>query len=172
MQEETTQKLAVVDGKVHHEIEKIEQQERVLGINHISPFRTNDRTVLRHKLKGMTLNRLVTMAKRTGAKIAADEEQLRKNIEEAFNSYIASQQKVVASSETKNIAGFDNGPNNVKNPFGTETEEELVEKLRMMTLSDTQTFATKLGFRAIFDQKRMANAIKEAFRRFKNSGKV
>jgi hypothetical protein len=144
--------LQYTDGKERDEIDQIEAREKLMGVDKISPFGTNNKKVLKRKLKTMDMAKIHRLAERTATRIYADKEEQDLAIIKAFDEWRVSNWDNTGSKTQEVIK-----------VLAHDTLEEFEKKMRSKTLSELQEDAMKLGFTPSFDRTRLMAALKQEY---------
>ena len=152
--------LEYADGKERDEIDLAEEQEKIYGVNTVSPFKTADVRVFKRKLETMSRDTMAALANRVAARTYSSEEDQKEELLKAFHSWSSTNGFIQTSSNQKPEKGalaeaFENA----------KSASSLREKLNTKSLSDLQSTAARLGFNPSFDRERTIGAIVLEFRR-------
>jgi len=166
------------DGKIHTKIEKIQEFEKIYGINRLSPFGTNSREVFLHILKGMELENMNRMASKVGAPMIADKREQTAYLLEAFNAYskenppvhnkmeptkIKIDHRKRSSKEMLKDLDYARNKSVFEKDFPEHSPEEFRNILKSYTLADLQNLAAKVGFNPIFERVRIVDLLAKEF---------
>ena len=145
--------LEYADGKERDEVDFTEEQEKIYGVDTVSPFKTADVRVFKRKLETMSRDKMTVLADRVAARTYSSEADQKEELLRAFHSFIQT------SSNQKPEKGA------LAEAFeGAKSSSTLREKLKTKTLSDLQSTAARLGFNPGFDRDRIINLIVSEFR--------
>tara|TARA_X000001382_G_scaffold102974_2_gene77818 strand:+ start:1361 stop:1963 length:603 start_codon:yes stop_codon:yes gene_type:complete len=152
--------LEYSDGKERDEVDLAEEQEKIYGVDTVSPFKTADVRVFRRKLETMSRDAMTTIANRVAARIYSSEEDQKEELLKAFNSWVSAngfiQTDVTQKSEKGALSeAFENA----------DSLSSLTEKLKEKTLSDLQSTAARLGFNPSFERDRLIKVITQEYQR-------
>jgi len=151
--------LEYADGKERDEVDFAEEQEKIYGVDTVSPFKTADVRVFKRKLETMSRDKMVVLADRVAARIYSSEADQKEELLKAFHSWSSTNGFVQTSSAQKPEKGA------LAEAFeGAKSASSLHEKLKTKTLSDLQSTAARLGFNPSFDRDRIINLIVTEFR--------
>ena len=152
--------LEYADGKERDEVDFAEEQEKIYGIDTVSPFKTADVRVFRRKLETMSRDVMTALAHKIGARTYSSEADQKKELLKAFHSWSSTSGYV----QTGSAKELDKGA--LSDAFeGAESASVLRQKLKEKTLSDLQSTAARLGFNPSFDRDRIIQVIIDTFRR-------
>ena len=87
---EALENLQYADGKERDDIDRIEGQEKLLGVDKISPFGTNNPKVFKRKLQSLSAVEKAKLAERTATRIFADTELQEQALVKAFHEWRSS----------------------------------------------------------------------------------
>lgn len=150
--------LEYTDGKVRDDLDLIEEEERIYGINKVSPFKTADKRLFQKRLEVMTRGEKRELCVRVGCRVFSDPSSLDKELTTAFLEWTRDngtfQTKASLKKEKKEKSEVFAGMSGVK---------DLEDKLKSQTLSDLQATAARLGFNPSFDRERLIKAIKQEY---------
>lgn len=144
--------LQYTDGKERDEIDQIEAREKLMGVDKISPFGTNNKKVLKRKLENMSTAKIHRLAERTATRIYADKKEQDLAIIKSFDEWCVSNWDNTGSKTQEVIE-----------VLARDTLEEFEKKMRSKTLSELQEDAMKLGFTPSFDRTRLMAALKQEY---------
>ena len=123
--------LEYADGKQRDEIDLVEEQEKIYGVDVVSPFKTGDIRVFRRKLETMSRDRMTALANRVAARTYSSEEDQKEELIKAFyswastNSFIQTDATKKAEIATKKQALRDAPADSAIDAASTETELKL-----------------------------------------------
>ena len=144
--------LHYTDGKQRDDIDQIEAQEKLMGIDKISPFGTNDRKVLKRKLEKSSVAKLTAMAEKTATRMYADKEDQINALIKSFDEWRSSNWNN-SGSKTEEIT----------KALAYDTLNDFESEMKTKTLSELQEVAMKLGFTPSFDRVRLLSALKQEY---------
>lgn len=144
--------LQYTDGKERDEVDAIEAQEKLLGADKISPFKTNDIRVFKRKLSGMNMAAKANLATRVGTRVFADQEQQDEVLIKAFNEWRSTNWGSTGGRTQEKVE-----------VLAAESKEDFDLKLKGKTLSELQEMAMKLGFTPSFDRNRLISVLKQEY---------
>lgn len=151
--------LEYADGKERDEVDLAEEQEKIYGVDTVSPFKTADVRVFKRKLETMSRDRMAVLADRVAARIYSSEADQKEELLKAFRSWSSTNGFLQTSSAKKPEKGA------LSEAFeGAKSASSLTQKLKTKTLSDLQSTAARLGFNPSFDRDRIINLIVSEFR--------
>ena len=154
------QNLEYADGKQRDEVDLIEEEEKLYGIDTVSPFKTADIRVFRRRLETMSRDQMNVMAERTAARQYSSEEDQKNELLQSFSSWLQKNGSFQTSASKKAEKGA------LGAAFeGSKSIEDLEEKLKSKTLSDLQATAARLGFNPSFERDRIIDLIKKEYQR-------
>tara|TARA_R110001592_G_scaffold150141_1_gene375818 strand:+ start:872 stop:1525 length:654 start_codon:yes stop_codon:yes gene_type:complete len=152
--------LEYADGKERDEVDFTEEQEKIYGVDTVSPFKTADVRVFKRKLETMSRDKMAVLANRVAARTYSSEADQKEELLRAFHSWSSTNGFIQTSSNQKPEKGA------LAEAFeGAKSSSTLTEKLKTKTLSDLQSTAARLGFNPGFDRDRIINLIVSEFRR-------
>lgn len=144
--------LQYTDGKERDEIDEIEAKEKLMGVDVLSPFGTNNPQVFKRKLESMNHVSKSALAERTGTRLFADEELQNQSLIKAFHEWRGSNWGSTGS-QTKVKAEV----------LASDSINDFEQKLKRKTLSELQEMAMKLGFTPSFDRIRLISALRQEY---------
>ncbi len=152
--------LQYTDGKERDEVDFAEEQEKIYGVDTVSPFKTADVRVFRRNLETMSRDKMAVLANRVAARIYSSEADQKEELLKAFHSWSSTNGFVQTSSAKKQEKGalseaFENA----------DSASSLREVLSGKTLSDLQSTAARLGFNPSFDRDRIIGIIVKEYRK-------
>ena len=152
--------LEYADGKERDELDFIEEQEKIYGVDNVSPFKTADVRVFRKKLETMSRDSMVNLANRVAARTYSAEQDQKDELLKAFHAWKSTSGFVQTDASKQAEKGalseaFENA----------NSTSSLLEKLKEKTLSDLQSTASRLGFNPSFDRNRIIKAIVQEYKR-------
>lgn len=152
--------LEYADGKERDEVDFAEEQEKIYGVDTVSPFKTADVRVFRRNLETMSRDKMAVLANRVAARIYSSEADQKEELLKAFHSWSSTNGFVQTSSAKKQEKGalseaFENA----------DSVSSLREVLSGKTLSDLQSTAARLGFNPSFDRDRIIGIIVKEYRK-------
>lgn len=152
--------LEYADGKQRDEIDLAEEQEKIYGVDVVSPFKTGDIRVFRRKLETMSRDRMTALANRVAARTYSSEEDQKEELIKAFYSWASTNSFIQTDATKKAEKGA------LAEAFeGSTSVNSLEEKLKSKTLSDLQSTAARLGFNPSFDRERLIKVITQEYQR-------
>ena len=152
--------LEYADGKERDEVDFIEEQEKIYGVDTISPFKTADVRVFRKKLETMSRDKMATLADRVAARAYSSEEDQKQELLKAFHSWKSTNGFVQTDASKKAEKGA------LAEAFeGANSTASLIKKLKEKTLSELQETAARLGFNPSFDKQRIIKVITQEYQR-------
>jgi hypothetical protein len=152
--------LQYADGKERDEVDFIEEQEKIYGVDTVSPFKTADVRVFRKKLETMSRDKMATLADRVAARAYSSEEDQKQELLKAFHSWKSTNGFVQTDASKKAEKGA------LAEAFeGANSTASLIQKLKEKTLSDLQSTAARLGFNPSFDRERIIKVITQEYQR-------
>lgn len=152
--------LEYADGKQRDEIDLVEEQEKIYGVDVVSPFKTGDIRVFRRKLETMSRDRMTALANRVAARTFSSEEDQKKELIKAFYSWASTNSFIQTDATKKAEKGA------LAEAFeGSESVNSLEGKLKSKSLSDLQSTAARLGFNPSFDRERLIKVITQEYQR-------
>lgn len=158
--EEALKNLQYADGKERDEIDLAEEQEKIYGVDVVSPFKTADIRVFRRKLDTMSRDKMTTLANRVAARTYSSEEDQKTELVRAFHSWVSTNGFIQTDATKKAEKGA------LSEAFeGSESVNTLEEKLKSKTLSELQETAARLGFNPSFDRDRLIKVITQEYQR-------
>ena len=152
--------LEYADGKERDEVDLIEEEEKIYGVDILSPFKTADRKVLNRRLESMTANQKRSLCERVGGRVVSTEDQLDAELNRTFNDWLSLNGSFQTTASKKAEKGARSEAFE-----GSESVKGLEEKLKSKTLSDLQATAARLGFNPGFDKDRLVTLIKQEYQR-------
>ncbi len=152
--------LQYTDGKQRDEVDLVEEQEKIYGVDVVSPFKTGDVRVFRKKLEVMSRDQMTTLAERVAARVYTAKSDQHEELLRAFHSW-ASTNSFTQTDITKKA---EKGASS-KAFEGSESVNSLEEKLKSKTLSELQESAARLGFNPSFDRERLIKVITQEYQR-------
>jgi hypothetical protein len=150
--EDVLRSLEYTDGKQRDEIDQIEDKEKLMGVDVISPFGTGNPRVFKRKLESMSHVKKTKLAERTGTRIFADEEAQDSALITAFNQWRGGNWSSTGSQTEAKIG-----------VLAADSMKEFEVKIKNKTLSELQEMAMKLGFTPSFDRIRLISALKQEY---------
>ena len=157
---EDLEDLQYADGKERDEIDLAEEQEKIYGVDVVSPFKTADIRVFRRKLDTMSRDKMTTLANRVAARTYSSEEDQKTELVRAFHSWVSTNGFIQTDATKKAEKGA------LSEAFeGSESVNTLEEKLKSKTLSELQETAARLGFNPSFDRDRLIKVITQEYQR-------
>tara|TARA_B110000858_G_scaffold194123_1_gene247912 strand:+ start:182 stop:805 length:624 start_codon:yes stop_codon:yes gene_type:complete len=152
--------LEYADGKQRDEVDLAEEQEKIYGVDVISPFKTGDIRVFRRKLETMSRDKMSTLANRVAARTYSSEADQKEELIKAFYSWASTNSFIQTAATKKSEKGA------LSEAFeDSESVNSLEEKLKSKTLSDLQSTAARLGFNPSFDRERLIKVITQEYQR-------
>ena len=152
--------LQYTDGKERDEVDFAEEQEKIYGVDTVSPFKTADVRVFRRKLETMSRDAMTALASRVAARTYSSEEDQKKELLKAFHSWSSTSGYV----QTDSVKKLEKGA--LSEAFeGANSASVLRQKLKEKTLSDLQSTAARLGFNPSYDRDRTIRVIIDEYRR-------
>jgi hypothetical protein len=166
------------DGKVREEnvvdLEQIKAEEQQQGIQKVSPFGVNNKLLFLDMLEKMPLEKMNYLASKVGVPEAADLEEQKKILKEAFADYQRKCAMPVEKTEEEKIEIQDAKTKvlidmpRTKSIFETKFAQfkdygSFKRHLIGMTLSDLQNIAAQAGFNPTFDKKKLILNLAGAF---------
>jgi len=152
--------LEYADGKERDEVDFAEEQEKIYGVDTVSPFKTADVRVFRRKLETMSRDAMTALASRVAARTYSSEEDQKQELLKAFHSWSSTSGHV----QTDSVKKLEKGA--LSEAFeGANSASVLRQKLKEKTLSDLQSTAARLGFNPSYDRDRTIRAIVDEYRR-------
>jgi hypothetical protein len=152
--------LEYADGKQRDEVDLAEEQEKIYGVDVVSPFKTGDIRVFRRKLETMSRDKMTTLANRVAARTYSSEEDQKEELIKAFYSWASTNSFIQTDATKKAEKGA------LAEAFeGSASVNSLEEKLKSKTLSDLQSTAARLGFNPSFDRERLIKVITQEYQR-------
>ena len=152
--------LEYADGKERDEVDFAEEQEKIYGVDTVSPFKTADVRVFKRKLETMSRDAMTALASRVAARTYSSEEDQKEELLKAFHSWSSTSGHVQTDSFKKLEKGA------LSEAFeGANSASVLRQKLKEKTLSDLQSTAARLGFNPSYDRDRTIRAIIDEYRR-------
>ncbi len=152
--------LEYADGKQRDEIDLVEEQEKIYGVDVVSPFKTGDIRVFRRKLETMSRDRMTALANRVAARTYSSEEDQKEELIKAFYSWASTNSFIQTDATKKAEKGA------LAEAFeGSESVNSLEKKLKSKSLSDLQSTAARLGFNPSFDRERLIKVITQEYQR-------
>lgn len=146
------EELEYADGKQRDEIDQIEEKEKLMGVDVISPFGTGNPKVFKRKLKSMSHAQKATLAEKTATRVFADQQTQDEALIKAFHEWRGSNW------------GSTGTHTDVKaNVLASDSIEDFEEKVKRKTLSELQEMAMKLGFTPSFDRTRLVSALRQEY---------
>ena len=79
--------MEYADGKERDELDLIEEQERLHGLNRLTPFKTNDVRIFKRNLETMDRERMSELAERVAARSYSNLEDQKEELISAFKDY-------------------------------------------------------------------------------------
>ena len=144
--------LKYADGKQRDEIDQIEEKEKLMGVDVISPFGTGNPKVFKRKLKSMSHAQKATLAEKTATRVFADQQTQDEALIKAFHEWRGGNW------------GSTGTHTDVKaKVLASDSIEDFEEKVKRKTLSELQEMAMKLGFTPSFDRTRLISALKQEY---------
>ena len=144
--------LQYTDGKERDNVDAIEEKEKMLGINKISPFGAGNILVFKKKLARMKMPQKVSLAEKTSTRVFKDESLQDNALIRAFHEW--------------KMTNWDSGRTMIQaqvEELSSDSVEDFESKLRKKTLSELQETAMKLGLTPSFDRVRIIAALKQQF---------
>lgn len=158
--EEALEDLQYADGKERDEVDLAEEQEKIYGVDVVSPFKTADIRVFRRKLDTMSRDKMTTLANRVAARTYSSPEDQKAELLRAFHSWVSTNGFIQTDATKKAEKGA------LSEAFeGSESVNTLEEKLKSKTLSELQETAARLGFNPSFDRDRLIKVITQEYQR-------
>ena len=152
--------LEYADGKERDEVDFAEEQEKIYGVDTVSPFKTADVRVFRRKLETMSRDKMTALAYRVAARTYSSEADQKEELLKAFHSWSSTNGYAQTDSSKRVEKGSLSGA------FENATSaSSLRQKLNEKTLSDLQSTAARLGFNPSYDRDRTIKAIVDEYRR-------
>jgi hypothetical protein len=152
--------LQYTDGKERDAVDLAEEQEKIYGVDVVSPFKTGDIRVFKRKLKTMSRDQMTTLANRVAARVYSSERDQYEELLKAFYSWASTNSFIQTDATKKAEKGA------LAEAFeGSESVNSLEEKLKSKTLSDLQSTAARLGFNPSFDRERLIKVITQEYQR-------
>lgn len=152
--------LEYADGKERDEVDFAEEQEKIYGVDTVSPFKTADVRVFRRKLETMSRDAMTALATRVAARTYSSEEDQKEELLKAFHSWSSTSGHV----QTDSVKKLEKGA--LSKAFeGANSASVLRQKLKEKTLSDLQSTAARLGFNPSYDRDRTIKVIIDEYRR-------
>ncbi len=152
--------LEYADGKQRDAVDLAEEQEKIYGVDVVSPFKTGDIRVFKRKLKTMSRDQMTTLANRVAARVYSSERDQYEELLKAFYSWASTNSFIQTDATKKAEKGA------LAEAFeGSESVNSLEEKLKSKTLSDLQSTAARLGFNPSFDRERLIKVITQEYQR-------
>lgn len=152
--------LEYADGKERDEVDFAEEQEKIYGVDAVSPFKTADVRVFRRKLETMSRDKMTALAYKVAARTYSSEADQKEELLKAFHSWSSTNGYV----QTDSVKKLEKGA--LSSAFeGAGSASSLRQKLNEKTLSDLQSTAARLGFNPSFDRDRTIKAIVDEYRR-------
>ena len=152
--------LEYADGKARDEVDLIEEQEKIMGTNIISPFKTADVRVFRKKLEAMDHNQMAALAERVAARTYSVPADQKEELMRAFHAWASTNGFVQTDASKKAEKGARSEAFE-----GATSVNSLEATLKEKTLSDLQATAARLGFNPGYDRGRLITAIIQEYRR-------
>lgn len=106
------EQMEVMNGKVETDIDKVKRLEKMLNIESMNPFGTNDPKIFEEKLQEYTTSDLQNLCIRVGIYPTHNKEEMRKKIKQEFSRFTLGGRSVSMPS-TQGIANPDH-PNHEK----------------------------------------------------------
>jgi hypothetical protein len=150
--EDKLKDLQYADGKERDEIDEIEAQEKLRGVDVISPFGTSNTKVFKRKLESMTAVKKAKLAERVGARVFADTDLQDEVLIKSFHEWRGTNWGSSGSRTEEKVKAL-----------ASDSLEDFEKKLKGKTLSELQEMAMKLGFSPSFDRIRLISALKQAY---------
>ena len=152
--------LEYADGKERDEVDFAEEQEKIYGVDTVSPFKTGDVRVFKRKLETMSRDTMTALAYKVAARTYSSEEDQKEELLKAFHSWKSTSGYV----QTDSVKKLEKGA--LSQAFeGANSASVLRQKLKEKTLSDLQSTAARLGFNPSFDRDRIIEVIIHEYRR-------
>jgi len=153
MQKESVlESLKYADGKQRDEIDQIEEKEKLMGVDVISPFGTGNPKVFKRKLKSMSHVKKAALAEKTATRVFADQQTQDEALIKAFHEWRGGNW------------GSTGTHTDVKaKVLASDSIEDFEEKVKRKTLSELQEMAMKLGFTPSFDRTRLISALRQEY---------
>jgi hypothetical protein len=150
--------LEYTDGKARDELDKVEEQEKIHGVDLISPFKTADIRIFKNRLETMDRDQMSTLAQRVAARVYSTEQEQKDELMKSFREW-SSQNGFIQTDASKVI---EKGVR--ADAFGdANSVNELEAKLNNQTMSDLQATAARLGFNPGFDRQKLIQVITKEF---------
>lgn len=162
------------DGKVREiNLEQIKAEEQQQGIQKVSPFGVNNKALFYDSLERMSLEKMNYLATKVGAPQAADLDEQKKILKEAFADYqrkcalpqkTEEQKKEIQDAKAKTLIDMPRTKSIFETKFAKFKDYGSFKRhLIGMTLSDLQNIAAQAGFNPTFDKKRLVLNLAGAF---------
>jgi hypothetical protein len=159
-EEPNLDELEYTDGKERDEVDLIEDQEKLIGTDIISPFGTADMRVFERKLESMSREKMGQIAYRVAARVYSDSVRQKNELKTAFREWCSKNQVFQTDASKKAEKGA------LSAAFeGAESVKDLEEKLKSKSLSDLQATAAQLGYKPGFDRNKLITLIKQEYQR-------
>lgn len=146
------EELHYTDGKERDEIDQIEAKEKLMGVDKISPFGTNNKKVLKRKLENASKAKIQRLAEKTATRMYADKEDQIDAIVKSFDEWRVSNWNNSGSKTAE-----------VVEVLAHDTLTDFEKEMKGKTLSELQEVAMKLGFTPSFDRTRLLAALKQEY---------
>lgn len=158
--QEDIDSMEYADGKERDELDLIEEQERLHGLNRLTPFKTNDVRIFKRNLETMDRERMSELAERVAARSYSNLEDQKEELISAFKDY----QKKSGSHDLSSVVA----KKDLSQVFaGVISVNEIEAKLKSKDLASVQATAARLGFNPGFDKDRLISLIVEEYKRQK-----
>ena len=144
--EEALEDLQYADGKERDEVDLAEEQEKIYGVDVVSPFKTADIRVFRRKLDTMSRDQMTTLANRVAARTYSSPEDQKTELLRAFHSWVSTNGFIQTDATKKAEKGA------LSEAFeGSESVNTLEEKLKSKTLDITTSKGFEIMLKKIHD---------------------
>ena len=152
--------LEYADGKERDAVDLAEEEEKIYGVDRVSPFKTADIRVFRRKLEAMSRDQMTLLAERVAARSYSAMEDQKTELLRAFHGWVSTNGFIQTNATKKAEKGA------LSEAFeGSESVNSLEVKLKSKTLSDLQSTAARLGFNPSFDRERLIKVITQEYHR-------
>ena len=152
--------LEYADGKERDLVDLAEEEEKIYGVDRVSPFKTADTRVFKRKLESMSRDQMTKLAERVAARTYSALEDQKSELLRAFYSWVSTNGFIQTNATKKAEKGA------LAEAFeGSESVNSLEVKLKSKTLSDLQSTAARLGFNPSFDRQRLIKVITQEYQR-------
>lgn len=145
-------KLSYADGKERDEIDEKEAEEKLMGVDVISPFGTNDAKVFKRKLGKMDPSQKTNLAHKVAARVFADQDMQDESLVRAFHEWRSSSWGSTGGRTTEKAE-----------ILASDSLSDFEQTLKAKTLSELQEMAMKLGFTPSYDRNRLSSALKQEY---------